>query len=326
MASTRPTATVIVVTLNRPDCVRRCLTCLVEQEPQPDQTIVVDASNGNETEQVVGQFPGVLYLRNPNGYGRMTASRNIGLLQSTCQIISFIDDDAFPRPGWLANLLDTYADAGGNVGAVGGRACNGQPGEAEQGVDEIGRLYPDGRMTGNFAADPGKVIEVDHVMGCNMSYRRAVIARLGGFREDYPGISGVREDSDFCLRVGRLGYRVLFNPAAVVDHIGAPQAKGKRFDWRYEFYIQRNHLTLLVRNYGPTSGILWKYLAGSAVRETATLAKRVGGAVLKAAAIGVGTVVGAASGLRRLASTGNAPERNDPAARKVREALERGPA
>ncbi len=326
MTSGRPTVTVIVVTLDRPDCVRRCLTCLAEQEPTPDQTIVVDASAGDETERAVAEFAGVRYLRNPNGYGRMTASRNIGLLESTGEIISFIDDDAFPRAGWLANLLETYADAGGNVGAVGGRACNGQPGEESQGVDEIGRLYRDGRMTGNFAADPGKIVEVDHVMGCNMSYRREVIARLGGFREDYPGISGVREDSDFCLRVGRLGYRVLFNPAAVVDHIGAPQATGKRFDWRYEFYIQRNHLTLLVRNYGPASGTLWKYLAGSAVRETATLARRVGGAALKAGAVGVGTVVGAAAGLRRLASTGNAPERNDPDAQKIRAALQRGPA
>ncbi|MEJ5299256.1 MAG: glycosyltransferase, partial [Armatimonadota bacterium] len=38
------TVTVIIPTYNRPDCVRRCLACLMAQEPRPDQIIVVDAS------------------------------------------------------------------------------------------------------------------------------------------------------------------------------------------------------------------------------------------------------------------------------------------
>jgi GT2 family glycosyltransferase len=81
-------------------------------------------------------------------------------------------------------------------------------------------------------------------------HRREVVARLGGFREDYPGISGVREDSDMCLRVKSLGYHILFNPAACADHIGAPQAKGNRFDYRYTFFGQRNHMVLLIRTWG----------------------------------------------------------------------------
>ena len=93
---------------------------------------------------------------------------------------------------------------------------NGQPGEADNGVDRIGRLTADGELHGYFAADPGRTIEVDHVMGCNMSFRRDVLALLGGFREDYPGISGVREDSDMCVRVRQRGYKIMFAPQAAM--------------------------------------------------------------------------------------------------------------
>jgi len=313
------TVTVIVVTLNRPDCVRRCLNCLLAQQPKPDQIIVVDASADDLTRRATAEFPGVLYLHNDNGFGRMTASRNIGLKRAVGEVIAFVDDDAFARPMWLANLLAAYDHK--IVGAVGGRACNGVSGEDSFGIGEIGQLKSNGTLTGNFAADCGKIIDVDHVMGCNMSYRRQTLAELGGFREDYPGISGVREDSDMCVRVRQLGQRVLFNPAAIVDHIGAPQAVGRRFDARYEFFIQRNHLTLLVRNFGPFSSKLWRYLGHNAATSTWEFIRRCGGAVVRVAAIVAGTVVGIAAGLRLLITTGSRPQRTDADAQAIRAAL-----
>ena len=301
---------VIIVTLNRPDCVRRCLDCLFNQSPRPEQIIVVDASSDDRTRQAVGEFPGVAYLRNDNGYGRMTASRNIGLKAATGEIIAFLDDDAFAYPGWLENVRVTYTDE--TIGAVGGRALNNQPGEEVLGVNEIGRLKPNGLLTGYFAADPGGVIEVDHVMGCNMSFRRGVVAQLGGFREDYPGISGVREDSDMCLRVKALGYKILFNPAACVDHIGAPQAKGQRFDTRYAYYGQRNHFVLLIRNFGPGAVILWRYIGTSFAAALFEFAKKIAAAFARLAANVGGAAMGLIMGLWMLSKTGRDPVRRDP--------------
>jgi GT2 family glycosyltransferase len=313
------TTTVIIVTLNRPDCVRECLTRLARQTPLPDQTVVVDASRDDRTKRVTAEFPGVLYLRNENGFGRMTASRNIGLRVATGDVIAFVDDDAFAHDGWLAALLDSYA-ADPAAGAVGGRALNDQPGEATQGVDRIGRMLPDGTHTGNFAADPGRTIEVDHVMGCNMSYRRDVLARLGGFREDYPGISGVREDTDMSLRVKALGYKILFNPACVVDHIGAPQSKGQRFDLRYEFYSNRNHTVMLVRNYGLASARTLRYGLWVVKQSAVTFAKRAATAVLRPGATLLGAVVGLGSSLKFVAA-GRDPCRHDGEAEQLRQWL-----
>jgi GT2 family glycosyltransferase len=259
---------VIVITLNRPDYVRQCLEALERQEPRPDQIIVVDSSKDDLTANMVANFPGVLYLRNDNGFGRMTTSRNIALKHSTGEIIAFVDDDAFAHAGWLAGLVAAYTSP--EIGAVGGRALNNVPGEETQGVDRIGRLTKYGNLESNFAADPGKTIEVDHIIGCNMSFRREVLARLGGFREDFPGISGVSEDSDMSLRVRKLGYTILFTPAAVVDHVSAPQAVGKRFDARYAYNGTRNRMVMLISNFGLFSNyvigcigfILWNGVYG----------------------------------------------------------------
>lgn len=313
------TVTVIIVTLNRADCVRRCLDCLRRQVPAPDELIVVDASDNDLTRDVVAATPGVLYLRNEHGFGRMTASRNIGIQSATGEVIAFVDDDAFVHPGWLAAMLETYLDP--TVGAAGGRVLNQQPDEEKIGREQIGQLLPNGTLTGNFAADPGRVIEVEHVMGCNMSYRREVMARLGGFREDYPGISGVREDTDMCLRVKKLGWRILFNPRMIVDHLGAPQAVGKRFDVRYNYYTAHNHTVLLIRNYGLTARKFWNYLGWTGVQSVGNFVRRVGGALVNITLVLVGTILGIVSGLRLIGKTSSDPVRHDVEGQTIRNYL-----
>ena len=149
----------------------------------------------------------------------MTTSRNIGLLSAIGDIIVFVDDDAFASDTWLAELLRPYDEPA--VGAVGGRVLANGKMLQDWDPQRVGRLLPTGELYAGFDSDPGRLLGVDHVMGCNMSFRRAVLAELGGFREDYPGISGICEDSDMCLRVRNAGWQIVFNPAAVVDHLGA---------------------------------------------------------------------------------------------------------
>lgn len=316
------TSTVIIVTLNRPDCVERCLSCLFKQEPLPRQIIVVDASPDRRTQEVVAAYPGVEYLRNDNGFGRMTASRNIGLKVATGDVIAFVDDDAFAHEGWLKQLMSAY-EGRPDVGAVGGRALNNQPGEEREGVDRVGRLTGNGLLEGWFAADTKQVIEVDHIIGCNMSFRREVLAELGGFREDYPGVSGVREDSDMCLRVRAAGYKLLFTPYAVVTHIGAPQVKGRRFDTRYTFYAARNHAALLVRNCGLLSGVVGRYLMWATRTTLGECIRRIVGALLRLVVVIVGTLLGLISGITKLITLGREPRRTDADGETIREALRR---
>jgi GT2 family glycosyltransferase len=260
MPGTAPSVDIVVATFNRPDNVRVCLEHLARQTLAPAEIVVVDASPHRVTEGVVAGFPGVRYLRNDAGPGTLATSRAIGVAETHSEVVAFIDDDAYAEPDWLENLVRPYAD--GSVGAVGGRATNGRPGEEHEGLDEIGLLLPDGTLTGNFAADTGRDLDVDHVLGANMSVRRSALDGIGGIVDYYPGTC-LREETDIMLRLGRAGHRIVYTPAALVEHVAAPYTKGRRFDARYEYYGHRNHVVLLSHAFGLGAPILRRYYATS---------------------------------------------------------------
>lgn len=256
------TAAVIVATYRRPDYLRTCLEHLERQTVKPDRIIVVDASPDTESKQIAAGFPHVEYRRNDLGPGTLAASRAIGVQGVDDDVIAFIDDDAFAEPQWLGELLAAYRDP--DVGAVGGRARNGQPDEELEGIDRIGRFLRDGRLTGYFAADPGRCVEVDHMLGANMSVRADVLREIRGIHDYYPGTC-LREDADLALRVKLAGYRILFAPDAVVRHVGGTYAKGRRFDLRYRAYGCRNHILLLTTTVGWTNPRFVRYLGRAGI-------------------------------------------------------------
>lgn len=252
------TVTVVIITYARPHYVTECLEHLGHLSTAPSQVIVVDASVDTRTRELIAErFPHVRYLRNDLGRGTMSESRQIGLAAATGDIVAFIDDDAYVDREWLDRLVDVYRDP--TVSGVGGRADNGREGEETEGIGSVGRLLPNGDLTGYFAADPGRRIEVDHFLGANQSYRRSALLAMGGIRGNYPGTC-LREESDTCLRLKQAGHRLIYAPDVLVRHVAAPyQIGGKRFDRRYLYYSRRNHVMLLVRVFGWRTAYLPRY-------------------------------------------------------------------
>ena len=247
----------------------------------------------------------------------MTRSRNEGLRRARGAIVSFLDDDVVITAGWQAAVLAAFDDD--SVDAVAGRTRNGQAGE-ETYEPPIGRLLPDGSLTEGFASLPAGPVRVDHGIGANMSFRRAVLARLGGFRDDYPG-TAMREDTDVYLRIKRLGGRAVFSPDAVVDHLPAPHVKGARFDTRYKLYARRNHMVMLARYDGISSRMLRRWV-GRELREV----RDVPGVLRKVQRFGVtalGVAWGAGAMLRQARWRPSEPERSDAVGRELRSLLSR---
>ena len=308
-------ASVAVVTYERPDHVRRCLQHLLVQTVAPSEIIVVDSSESDDTARLCrAEFPTVAYEVCTAGRGSTSTARDIAYRMTTCDVLAFVDDDAFVEPGWLECLLPFYDDP--TVGGVGGRQIREQPGELAEGVDAIGLLLPDGTLTGHFAADPGHPVDVDHLLGANMSFRRTAIDRIGGIRDGYAGTC-IREETDICFQVREAGYRLVFTPEAVVEHVAGPYAKGQRFDLRYDYWAQKNHMILLIRNFGVTDVKVRRFLTGSfraAVSdggrrlerslsrlrrgEVKSGAKAAGAAVLRLSVTLAGSLMGVVAGVR----------------------------
>ncbi len=254
------TYSVVIPTYNRADCIMRNLVTLAQQRPPPVDVVVVDASTDERTQLAIEQFRresqseafNLVYLKNVAGRGNTPHSRNLGVRSSRGDVLAFLDDDAFPHDGWAEAMLETYQRMPDVVG-IAGRTLNGQPGEATVGVSEVGKLRSDGTVAGFFAADTGDIVDVDHMLGANCSWRRSAFEELGGQDDTIDlGPQCLMEETEICLKARRDGMRLVFNPRVIADHIGAPQPGGKRFSRIYSYRHSRNNLAMLVRVYGAS--------------------------------------------------------------------------
>jgi len=91
---------------------------------------------------------------------------------------------------------------------------------------------------------------IQTVKGGNMSFRRELLERIGGFDERF-GYPSIYEETDVSLKVRRLGYNICFLPDAEVVHLSAPVG-GQRcsFDQsRFRFVAYRDRVLLFRNNY-----------------------------------------------------------------------------
>jgi GT2 family glycosyltransferase len=292
--SARLSVSVVIVTYERPEYLERCLARLMQQTRPPDEVFVVDASVSDKSRKVADRLNNSTYISNPPGRGSMTNSRNVGWRVSGGDIVAFIDDDAFAAPDWLEHLVSPYADE--TVGGVGGRAVRSEFDVADP-ADRVGALAPDGQLIANFEAAAPVGLDVCHLIGCNMSFRRSVLERVGGFREDYPGTE-VREETDLCFRVIEEGLRLRFEPEALVVHVGGPYTRGRRFDIRYEYFVARNHAQLLVRHFGIRAPVVRRFGQGLICRTALDGLRHFTGSFLRVGASVSGFVVGLLAGMR----------------------------
>jgi mycofactocin system glycosyltransferase len=139
--------------------------------------------------------------------GGPAAARNTGLAAVPTGFAAFLDSDCVPEPGWLRRLLPHFGDPA--VGAVAPRIVPHQ-----EGTTWLGR-YEGASSTLDMGARPSIVrpgARVSYVPGAALVVRKA--AAGSGFAEGmYVG-----EDVDFVRRMAAAGWRVRYEPAAVMGH------------------------------------------------------------------------------------------------------------
>ena len=219
--------TVIVPTYCRSVDLARCLTGFKQQIRPADELIVVVRDTDRETWKFLETFdPGSLPLKTVTvTLPGVIAAMNQGLDAAQGEIISFTDDDAVPHPDWLQRIENHFlADA--QVGGVGGRDNIQRSESWFSGAQEIvGRLQWYGRMIGNHHIGVGQAREVDILKGVNMSFRQAAIGDLHFDQRLLGSGAQVHFEVAFCLTLKRKGWKLIYDPAILVDHYLA-----QRFD------------------------------------------------------------------------------------------------
>ncbi|RZS87400.1 glycosyltransferase involved in cell wall biosynthesis [Motilibacter rhizosphaerae] len=212
------TISVVVPSYRRPDLLVRCLDGLLAQDRPADQVVVVRRDTDEETRTALEAYVGrvdVAVVAEPGVLAAMAR----GVDAATGDVVAFTDDDAVPRPDWLATLLPHYDDA--QVGGVGGRDVNHPaPDEPARTVAGAGRFTAWGGLLGFHHVVEGPAGDADVLKGVNMSFRRPALA----LPLSLPG-SGAQVHFEVAtsLHARTLGWRLVLDPAAVVDHYHGPR-------------------------------------------------------------------------------------------------------
>lgn len=237
-------ASIIIATRRRPDSLQICLEHLSRLASSDFEVIVVDSSEDQLSYEVVKKFTGVQYIKSSRQ--NTPFQRNLGLAAAQGEIVCYLDDDSYADEQWLNQLLLCYKNP--EVAAVGGRFIDE---DSKKGVDGIvGYLRSDGFLSGNFTFDSKDVVEVDHMIGANMSFRRSALQKIKGFDTNYAG-NFCFEETDPCVRLKQAGGTILYNPRAVVRHVRAKRVAAQRgtLNYRGLYYYARNYAYFILKNF-----------------------------------------------------------------------------
>ncbi len=222
--TSRPVS-VIVVSRERPEALRLCLTGLEQVIYDAFEVVVVADPTGIAAVEAMG-WTGRIKLV-PFDEANIAAARNLGIAASAGEILAFLDDDAVPEPYWLAHLTEPFDSP--TISAAGG-FVRGRNGISYQW--RARDIAPDGTSSPIVVAgsdpvilepSPGHGIKTE---GCNMAYLRVMLSDLGGFD---PAFHFFLDESDLNLRLGALNARTAIVPMAEVHH-GYRESSRRRRD------------------------------------------------------------------------------------------------
>lgn len=248
---TDPSVDIIIVNWNSRQDTLACLEAVeaqLSEVPGSTITVVDNGSTDGSIGAVAGRHPSVRLV--PLGENRgFTGGLAAGLARSRAGSVVFLNNDAIPERGWLVALTRALDQSPPEVLSIGGKIVD-LSGEL---IDFIGgaitfdghAFQPGFRYPLSSRPGPSSRDEILFACGGNMISRREPFVKLGGFDDDY---FAYLEDVDFGWRSWLSGYRVLYEPQAVVRH--ASSATSQRLgDYERGVLFERNAMQTALKNY-----------------------------------------------------------------------------
>lgn len=194
---------------------REALAGVLSQQPPPDEVIVVVDHNERLSARLRDELGADLRVVDSAGPRGLSGARNTGVAVAAGDVVAFLDDDAVPRPGWLAELTAPFEDA--TVAGTGGRVVprwesGARPGWFPEELDWV--------VGCSYRGQQGP--EVRNPIGASMALRARVLDEVGGFSTELGRVGTLPvgcEETELGLRVNAAGGRVVLVDGSVVDHL-----------------------------------------------------------------------------------------------------------
>lgn len=247
----KPKVVIILVNWNSVDLTIECVRSLRAMDYPNHEIIIIDnASNDGSVNTLKSKCPTIRLFVNDSNLGFARGS-NIGIryaLDNNADYILLLNNDTEVDPHFLSELVEA-AEADPRIGIAGSKIYYfSEPRRLWYAGGSVNLWKGDTRHIGENELDAGQYDEAkdtDYVSGCAMLIKRKVLDDIGLLDER---MFLYYEDSDYCMRARKHGYRVVYVPSSIVWHkVSSTAGKVKELQL---FYGTRNMLIFEKRNAG----------------------------------------------------------------------------
>lgn len=247
---------VVIVNWNTRDLLLNCLNSLLQElSTLSHEVFVVDnGSTDGSVTMVREKFPAVIIIENGRNLGFARAT-NIALRRATGHFWLLLNSDTRVKEGALKGLLQTM-EGGPGIGVAGLQLVN-EDGSLQNSVGNAPSLLTE--LTNKRllrlllpSRFPGKenhgsqLLEVESVIGACMMVRSSAAEEVGLLDEDY---FFFLEETDWCVRMRRAGWKVVHDPRFSVYHLQGRSAGKVNVRARIEYW--RSRYTFFKKHRGP---------------------------------------------------------------------------
>jgi GT2 family glycosyltransferase len=242
-----PKVTVAIVNWNGERFLDRCLSALLAQTVTPHEIILVDNASSDASLDIVRRYPSVRILELSENLG-FARGNNVAIQAAAAESewIALLNPDAFPEPRWLEALVSA-ARENDEVDVFGSKLINAADPSVLDGAGDAyhisGLVWRMGHGV-PVASLSAQVSEVFSPCAASALYRRSALLEVGGFDEDY---FCYVEDVDIGFRLRLAGYRCLFVPASVAQHVGSGTTGGQHSEFAM-YHGHRNMVWTFVKD------------------------------------------------------------------------------
>jgi glycosyltransferase involved in cell wall biosynthesis len=206
-----PAVSIVTITKNDPDVAVTVRAILEESRRYAgdSEVLVVDATPGTPHRI---EDSGLRWLSfEPRGTkATIPEQRNVGVAQSTGDVVVFIDSGCAPGPDWLERMTAPIREDGEQI-VAGAHTAAGSS------------------IRDNDLGYRGESEYLREAPTINLAIVKRVFEAVGGFDESF----GYGSDVDFTWRSVAAGYRIRHQPSAVVSHDWGATGDDLRRSWIY---------------------------------------------------------------------------------------------
>jgi len=221
-----PKVSIIIPVHNECILTYQCLKSILMQTTDVNhEVLVIDDGSRDATPQMLSRTKGLRLFRNEESRGYIY-SCNRGAKEAKGKYLLLLNNNRSVAPHWLKELVKTF-ESEPRAGAVGAKQIylDGRLQEAGSILWRDGYALGYGQGDDPYKPEYSRLREVDFCSGC-LLVRKDIFQELGGFDTRY--MPSCYEDADLCMGVRTKGYKVLYQPEAVVYQHGDPSISPNR--------------------------------------------------------------------------------------------------